>query len=390
MNKITSLKFQKILSYLFVIINLFVAMACSQVSFRKDPANDCQGNGSESCISEKGLDSFSYSTKLTQGKVDILFINDNSASMSWEQTRLADRFSNFIQQLDSKMIDYRIAMTTTDVSSAQNPARGINLNGALQDGRLVDFGAGNYFLSSGSNSPLERVNKFNSTIRRSETLSCESFILNWRASGKSIFSTEYNSSYTANCPSGDERGIYASILTTKSNPSGFIRAEGNLVYIFLSDEDVRSQLYSPYGAGFELDSQDRPEALISEVKNQFSQKSFTAHAIVTTSADCLNQQNNQLSGVISGSYGLVYHELAQKTQGKTINICNSDYTSQLGVIAEDIIKKSRDIILKCSAPIEVSVNPSNLSYVRNGRVLTFSENTPSNVDIQIQETCASL
>ena len=92
------------------LIGLYVG--CSPVKFSLDDSK-CKENG---CIVVDGKYSFNYTATAGYGKVDILIVNDNSASMSFEQARLAPRFANFIGDLDSRNIDYRIGMTTTDVS----------------------------------------------------------------------------------------------------------------------------------------------------------------------------------------------------------------------------------------------------------------------------------
>lgn len=47
-------------------------------------------------------------------KIDVLFVVDNSGSMSSSQTALANNFPSFINYFNSKGYDYRIAVTTTD------------------------------------------------------------------------------------------------------------------------------------------------------------------------------------------------------------------------------------------------------------------------------------
>lgn len=51
------------------------------------------------------------------GKADILFIVDNSGSMSEEQTKLGQSFNTFINWLVGGEVDYRIALTTTDMDA---------------------------------------------------------------------------------------------------------------------------------------------------------------------------------------------------------------------------------------------------------------------------------
>ena len=48
--------------------------------------------------------------------VDILFVIDNSGSMADEQARLARNFTSFVSALDTMDVEYRIGLTTTDVS----------------------------------------------------------------------------------------------------------------------------------------------------------------------------------------------------------------------------------------------------------------------------------
>jgi len=47
-------------------------------------------------------------------KIDVLFVIDNSGSMSSSQTSLANNFPSFINYFKAKGYDYRIAVTTTD------------------------------------------------------------------------------------------------------------------------------------------------------------------------------------------------------------------------------------------------------------------------------------
>lgn len=48
-------------------------------------------------------------------KIDILFVVDNSGSMGEEQTNLATNFPAFIQVIDESGLDWRVAVTSTDM-----------------------------------------------------------------------------------------------------------------------------------------------------------------------------------------------------------------------------------------------------------------------------------
>lgn len=57
---------------------------------------------------------FQQNTSSTNGKIDILWVVDNSGSMDSSQQAVADNFARFIELFQSKGYDYRIAVTTTD------------------------------------------------------------------------------------------------------------------------------------------------------------------------------------------------------------------------------------------------------------------------------------
>lgn len=357
---------------------------CSPVKFVLDDSV-CKDNG---CIVSDGKYVFNYSATAGAGKVDILIVNDNSASMSFEQARLAPRFRSFISELDGQHVDYRIAMTTTDVSESKA-------------GQLISFQDGVSYLKS---SNPDRQVLFNQTIQRPETLSCEKFISDWvRSHGgdrNSINTPEYSTAYLQNCPSGDERGVYAANVVVNKNPANFIRSDAHLAVIFLSDEDERSALYN--SAEFKLDQLDQPANLISNVKTKLGEdkyNSLSLHAIVVKDQACLNVQNNQMldanaatKGLISGSMGNVYLTMTAQGWGNAADICSEDYTSQLGQIRTKISESIKDILLNCSSPLELSVevNGKSVAYQMEGKVLKLAQALVVGTTINLAYKCTSL
>jgi len=65
-----------------------------------------------------------------QPKVDVLFVVDNSGSMSDKQTNLGGNFDSFIKFAAAQQVDYHIAVTTTGVDVAHG---GISTNGTPPD-----------------------------------------------------------------------------------------------------------------------------------------------------------------------------------------------------------------------------------------------------------------
>lgn len=357
---------------------------CSPVKFSLDDSK-CKDSG---CIVDDGKYSFNYSTTAEYGKVDILIVNDNSASMSFEQARLGPRFTNFITDLDNRKIDYRIAMTTTDVAGASG-------------GKLVSFKEGVFYLTPKDS---DRVALFNDKIKRDETIACEKFIADWiRNNGgdrNAINSTAYSSGYSKNCPSGDERGVYSANLIIKNNPSSFIRADAHLAVIFLSDEDERSGLYG--SMGYALEEMDQPNYLISNVKSTLGEEKFNSlsvHAIVVKDQSCLNHQNSQAldnysptAGLVTGSIGNVYLTFTSQGWGNSADICSNDYPSQLGQIRTKITERIKDIMLSCSNPSDlvVTVSGNPVSHTVDGKVLKFNQQLAPGTSVTLSYRCDSL
>lgn len=377
-------------------------VGCSPVKFSLDE-DKCTG-AAENCVVQNNLYTFDEVKTVDSGKVDILIVNDNSASMSFEQKALAARFQGFIQALETQKADYRIAMTTTDVSVGgdNNEARPINGNGTLQNGNLISFGGNAYLTKEVAN----RVTLFNSTVVRPETRQCEDFIANWVATN-GIASTEnssvYANQYKANCPSGDERGTYAAALAVEKNPSSFIRENSHLAIIFLSDEDVRSQLY--HYNGYTLATNDQPATLISKIRGKYGTgKGVSIHSITVKDNSCLAQQNSQTlgnpavaatQGFVQGSYGTVYQTFANQSWGKSISICSLNYTNELGTISTDILQRSNGVTLACANPIDLVVSPAGSttslpSWTLSGNQVKFATNLPIGTEVRVQYKCSSL
>lgn len=336
-----------------VVFGYFVA--CSPVKFQAAPAggdgvvnvkaNDvcprvCQGN---SCV-------LKCSTEKTvgEGLVDILIVDDNSGSMSTEQSKMADRFSTFIQSLGS--LNYRIAITTTDISSnfSSTPANAVNPvrnNGVLQDGNLIQFSNGTKFIDRNT-SNIESV--FANAIKRQETLDCEQ-------------------SGFKNCPSGDERGIFAANLVLERTASEFARPTAHFAVIFLSDEDERglSDSRSDQNDGdpilrqmYPLENKDLPETFVSNFAARFPDKTMSAHSIIVKPGDttCRDAQTGQGGNAwVRGVEGYSYAKLSDLTGGQVGTICADDYGSQLQDIGYHLQNQVSSMPFQCQ-PINNQFN----------------------------------
>ena len=77
----------------------------------------CGKSASFSLLSDSA--SFTQNSASINGKIDILFVIDNSGSMAASQQAMADNISRFFDKFDSKGFDYQIAVATTDAWRTQ-------------------------------------------------------------------------------------------------------------------------------------------------------------------------------------------------------------------------------------------------------------------------------
>ncbi|MCE3009524.1 MAG: hypothetical protein LW875_02790 [Proteobacteria bacterium] len=411
-------------------------VACAPTEFKQEPVTSCVG---PTCVTIDKDKPIKQKIRANGGLVDILIVNDNSGSMSFEQNKMAERFSSFIQALDLRFIDYRIGIITTDIqnnnsnSVRYNPARAINQNGSLQNGKLITFGNSQAFIT---NNTANKEALFATAISRGapslETGVCEAFLK--ANSNANTSSSVYQQGLRDSCPSGDERGIYAANLFVNDNPSSFIRPNAHLAIVFLADEDVSSSLYyqSP---SYKLVSEDLPQTLVNNVYQKYPSKGLSVHSIIVrpgtliggktpiVAADeisrvignsnqidsakspanlfnegdysCLGQQSNQINAglptAVKGSYGYLYALATRMTNGVEGDICASDYGSQLYNIGFNIAERTREVTLFCASPkdLKVTYSPSaSLTYTISGTKLTFSADLPPGTEATLEYFCS--
>lgn len=363
-------------------IFLLILMGCAKGKFEK--------TSNPHCDSDTGACSYDETIYVSGGMVDVLFVDDNSGSMSFEQSKMGERFPTLLQKLDDRMLDYRIGITTTDISSPSNLARTINQNGALQDGQLISFGSGLKFLepNTGNKNSL-----FLSAIQRPETLECENFISTSIAAGIKQSSSEYQNGYYEHCPSGDERGVMAAMNTVTKNPSSFIRPKAHLAVVIISDENERSKAISDSQNPYGLQLEDQPAHFIEQVGSKFPGKTLSVHSVVVKSSDtnCLQAQNAQMNGLVRGEYGTVYESLSHLTSGVIGSVCESDYGDQMGRIGAAIVERVEYFTVHCANPIDLVITfdppDAGTGYHLEGRRVVFDRDLDPSSKVRFRYTC---
>ena len=115
------------------------------------------------------------------------------------------------------------------------------------------------------------------------------------------------------------------------------------------------------------------------------------------SETCKNIQGNQIvvngSGVVSGSYGHVYKQASNITQGVIGDICASDYTAQLGQISTNILNRINSVALACDAPADLVVTivgQPGVTYTISGREVKFSSQLSPGTSVKVKYSCIAL
>ncbi len=210
--------------------------------------------------------------QLGRPEVDVLWVIDDSGSMSEEQASLAANFQAFIEFAEAQGLDYHLAVTTTDVSGGER-------------GRFVPLGVGTRVVTPATQpSPVA------------------AFVRNARVGTSG---------------SGTERGLEAAYLAL-SNPliaghnAGFLRPNATLSVVVVSDENDSSTRDLDFYTSFLL-----------SVKGERNAERFSLSAIVGDPPSGCRGDGGRAQA------GLRYLEVAQRTGGVFQSICTADWARAL-------------------------------------------------------------
>jgi hypothetical protein len=305
--------------------------------------------------------------------LDILFVVDNSGSMSEEQANLAASFDSFITQFATRNLDFHIGVISTDVTPGTSYWNGSGGWGCEPYAGIFNGGPGT-LLSKHSGIPFitpdtpDFINVFKDNVQ------------------------------LGTCGSGAETGIRSAYQFMDSSNigsggynEGFIRDDGFLAVIFLSDED-ESRNYTT--SNYLKDYASERSTLVSNFSDRIlalkdgDADSVRVDAIVAPSvAECPT--------VYGGTDGVgdVYMEVATALNGETSNICEDFSSSLVNIGTELLTILTRFALLQppVDADVEVRVNGALIPESEtNGWVLVVIDGqyyvefrgaaTPSNGD----------
>jgi hypothetical protein len=230
--------------------------------------------------------------QLETPEVDILFVIDNSCSMSEEQAGLASNFASFIQFADSQALNYQIGVVTTDVDGCPSPAPAQRPLSMAQ-GQCGYFADGS--ADTGQLDPDWRI------ISPDEQPSAEQAFA-------AIVSQGINGSGGERGLEGAYRALSSPVITGWNN--GFLRPSAYLALIFLSDEEDQSANAVDFYVNYFL-----------AIKGFRNTNLFSASAIVgDVPGGC---------GGFQAEAGQRYVATAERTGGIFESICTTDWSQSL-------------------------------------------------------------
>lgn len=227
-------------------------------------------------------------------KVDILFVIDNSTSMTRDQANISVQFQNFISSISKA--DYRIGFINTDASSVGYEEReGFH-------GNLKTVGpAGEKYLAPNM-SNLSQL--FRDAVLTQESSPCTAL--------------------GAECDEEPMRAAMKAIEKRNTSNAGFFRPGASFVPIILTDEDELSK------GGPDA---TQPIEFMNYVKRQLNlhEEDVTGFVIAIPPNDsaCLAAQRRESISGQGANYGALVWSLASLSGGFGVSICHPNFGSEL-------------------------------------------------------------
>lgn len=318
-----------------------VALAASTVG--------CSGKtGSFDMLSESA--SFNQSSAEVNGKIDVLWVIDNSGSMLTSQQAVAANFQRFIEKFQANGFDFRIAVTTTE-------AYRDDFNASLG---LSVYRQGNY------------TDDNNVTVQAPKILAPDTPNL------EKAFIANIMRGITG---SGDERAWSSmkAALANQSNAAlGFPRADAFLSVIVVSDEDDFSWngtglLEYQYGDPRLYTAQSYVDFMDTLTNSSAGSRHYNINSIAIFDEQC----RTSLGGG-TRKIGIRYEQLSDLSNGLKGSLCD-DFGTTLSSISNKIIELSTQFYLDrtpSAGSLRVYVNSTEVpDSATNGYTYNIQNNS---------------
>ncbi len=293
----------------------------------------CDKGGSEFSIPATTAQ-FQQAATFVPRKLDVLFVVDNSGSMSSSQSKLAENFPSFINYFKTKGYDFRIAVTTSDAFY------------------------GDQFVSNGCSLCNAQQTQFRSGVNPAIRI-----VDNYTPNLDSVFSSNVQVGTTG---SGDERVFSSFKAALKSTYNvGFHRSDAYLSVIIVSDEEDFSHDDINMNESYTqptLHSVASYKTYLETFTTGAATKDFSVSAISVLDETCRSSlgTGQKISNRLM--------QLADLTGGTKNSICNS-FASVLDNISASIASQTLAIFKLNRTPVV-----SSIRVIVNG-VLIPQDNT---------------
>jgi hypothetical protein len=236
-------------------------------------------------------DLFEQTTTL---ETDVVFVVDDSSSMSDEQRQLRENFRAFVRSADAGFTNYRVAVTTTDVTEVKGRFMPISTSPDVNMDGVVD--ADDVF--------AERLLARDRWVDRNSQPTPEVKFRNLARVGVSGDETE--------------QGLFAAVLSVsafnRDNPNfGFFRDDALWSVIIISDEPDQSP--------------GSVQAYVDELKAAKLDGNVRASAVVGPIPDGCEQDSGRVQPAPR------YAEFVRKLGGTIASICSDDWAATLNEVS---------------------------------------------------------
>ncbi len=304
-------------------------------------------------------------TQVSGQTVDILFVIDDSGSMSDKQQRLKDNFDKFIQHADVWHNDYHLGVISICVDNAKVRGK-LNLgnknkmprfitpktpNGRSLFKKYVMLGDGNS-CSDKRESGLEAAQAALSSPLISDT-------------GKACSTDADCTGDSKICPNANDCPYSCIDGTCAGWNKGFLRKDAQLEILVLSDEEDQSHGSVSFYTNF-----------FKSIKGFYNTNMFHWNSIVgmdASTGDCSN--GCTAADGAQAEHGCRYTQVSQSTNGKVGSVCDTDYGPVMDAIgAQAFGLKLQFFLTRLADPptIKVTVDGKNCGpgYLKLGEPST--------------------
>ena len=294
--------------------------------------------------------------KLSQPKIDILWVIDGSGTMENHQTNLANNFGAFINDFIAKDFDYHMAITSTDAwlrevnyngggcTSSPNPSLSPNTlyrSSADCDMTLATYGSLTHFRDGDiygerNGTPGIRSGQFMISNLMTPTDVLNTFAVNAKVGVRGDGSRESGLASIRAVLRRNQDGSIGYSSETHTQLSNFRRQDAFLAVIIVTDEDdqSRKQNNTAYANTNEYVTSFKT-FLDNYTGSVDGNRKYNVSSIV------INDINNCAYGLhAQATQAYRYVAISEATEGIVGNICSTDFSTELLNISKQIVQLS--------------------------------------------------